>query len=95
MPPRRTGTGKSYMNRPVVPGAPAPEAPLIDATPQPFGTMPLPDARIVPARCRRCGKVRHYGLAAGVAWEQARGGTACLHCGTAGELEMWTGVVGA
>lgn len=80
------GKGISKMTR----GQPQPvaETPKTDATPRPFGLMPLPDACIVPARCGACGGRRHYGLPAGQSWAEARGGLRCLDCGAAGTLRM-------
>ncbi len=86
------GKGQSKMTR----GKPVPvvEKPRIDAEPCPFPDVPLPDARIVPARCGRCGGYHHYAMPAEVAWVEYRAEAACRDCGAVGTLQMERGRVG-
>lgn len=74
-------------------GAPAPSqaAPpkprwgTTDLGPRPFAVVPLPDVRVMPARCTACGAARH--IAHGGAWETDRLTLACPCCGRVGTLE--------
>lgn len=80
------GMGASKMTRGKA--APTADTPKIDATPRDFGLVPLRDARIVPARCGKCGRLRHYALPTGLAWSEHRKEARCRDCGAVGELGL-------
>jgi len=82
------GKGRSKMTRPTAPAAPAtPEPPKIGPAPRPFGLVPLRDVLVIPTRCSRCGRARHYALH-GVTWGEFRRAAACAECGAVGTLGM-------